>query len=171
VAVQFASPDEHPRGVRVALLAVFAVCAIVLQTALPLYFSFLTLLDLPLLVVIYFALAFGSPVAGMFVGAAIGVAKDTLSRDVIGVFGIADTVVGYVTSTLRDSMDTEHAGIRALLIFALYWLQLGCIYLLDSFLLSHTIAFEAGRNLVAAVVNSVFGVLIFGVLDRFKKPA
>lgn len=159
------------RALRIVALIAFALCAIVLQATLPLYVNYLTVLDLPLLMVIYFALAFRSSGVGTLAGAFIGLAKDTLSRDILGICAIADTVVGYVTSLLSERMDMENSGVRAIVIFVLFWLQSGCVYLLESFLLGQTMPLEAGRSAVAAVVNAFAGVIVFKVLDRFKTPA
>lgn len=157
-------------GLRFAILCGASLLAIVLQATLPLYFGFFTILDLPLLMVVYFALAFRGSAAGIIAGAVIGISKDTLSRDIIGVFGIANTVAGFVTSSMGDRMDTENPGIRAILVFTAFWLQLGCVYLIESLLLGQPVAVDAGRSAAAAVVNAVTGVLIFKVLDRFRSP-
>jgi len=55
-----------PVAILVPLLAVF------LQAFVPLRFHFFSIFDLPLLVVIFFAVARRSPVAGLLTGAAIG---------------------------------------------------------------------------------------------------
>ena len=168
VALPSTSPREEAHRPRLVALVLFALCAIVLQACLPLYFNFLSILDFPLLAVIYFGLAFRNPVGALVTGAVIGVAKDTFSRDFLGVFGIADTIAGYVTSVMSDRMDTENPGMRLLLVFSLYWLQFACIYLLDSILLEKLIDASLGRNALAALVNAFAGMIIFQLLDRFK---
>ena len=62
-----------PVTLMVPLLAVF------LQVFLPLRFPFFAIFDLPLLVVIFFAMARRSPVAGLVTGAAIGLLQDSLA--------------------------------------------------------------------------------------------
>ena len=155
---------------RLPALILVPLFALVLQAYLPLYFNFATLLNLPLLVVIYFALSLRSPVAGLLAGALMGVAQDSLSRDPIGLFGISDTVIGFVTPFVSGRVDTESHGIRLLTIFILYYLHSVCFYLLASVLPGEAPELMVGRNLLAAVVNALSGVVLFELLDRFRKP-
>ena len=52
--------------------------------------------DLVLVVVVYVALSFG-PTTGLLAGAAAGLTQDALSTGIIGMGGLAKTVVGYLT--------------------------------------------------------------------------
>ncbi len=52
-------------------------------------------LDLVLVVVVYIALTSG-PVAGMLAGSVAGIIQDTLSTGVIGIGGLAKSIVGFV---------------------------------------------------------------------------
>src|SRR5271166_7181114 len=61
-----------PAAILIPLVAVF------LQAFVPLRFHFFSIFDLPLLVVIFFAVARRSPVAGLLTGAAIGLLQDSL---------------------------------------------------------------------------------------------
>ena len=64
-----------------------ALLALSLQGHLPLWFPAVEVLDLPLLVTVYFALNRRSQISGMLVGAAIGIAQDSLGHGPIGLFG------------------------------------------------------------------------------------
>ena len=152
------------------ILAV-ALLALVLQTYLPLYLSRFTILDLPLLVVIYFALARRSPVPSLLGGALIGMAQDSLTHGPIGLFGTVKTVIGYVTSAVSVHLDTESVTIRFLTIFVLYELHFLLLYLLGTVLLARPIEFEVEPKALGALVNAGVGVLLFKVLDRFREPA
>src|ERR1700741_958874 len=103
--------------------AVPLVCflALVLQAFLHKYGRFAELVDLPLLVTIYFGVSRRNPVSGMFLGAAIGILQDALSHDnPIGMYGIAKTVVGYLASSVGARIDTEHPIARFGLVFVLF---------------------------------------------------
>ena len=145
--------------------------ALVIQTYLPSYPDIVNHLDLPLLVIIYFGLALRSPVGTILGGAIIGMAQDSLSRGPIGLLGISKSVIGYVTTFLSVRFAVEHRGVRFLTIFILYWLHLLVLYFTGSLLLGQPVELEWGNRLGAALVNSVVGVVIFEVLDRFRKPA
>jgi rod shape-determining protein MreD len=53
-------------------------------------------IDLVLVVVVYVSLSFG-PTTGLLAGAAAGLTQDALSTGIIGIGGLAKTVVGYGT--------------------------------------------------------------------------
>ncbi len=145
--------------------------ALVLQAYLPLYFDFITLLDLPLLVVIYFALTRRSPVGGLLGGALIGMAQDSLSRGPIGLYGTAKTVVGYISSSASVQVDTERSGVRLVIIFLFYCLQVALLYLVGTLLLRRPAELTLSRSLLAALVNALGGVILFKLLDRFRERA
>jgi rod shape-determining protein MreD len=82
-----------------AALAAIAV-ALALQTTLAsLVIRGTAALDLVLIVVVYVSLVSG-PVRGLLLGTAAGLIQDALSSGIIGVGGLAKTVVGFVTGVL-----------------------------------------------------------------------
>ncbi len=82
-----------------AALAAIAA-ALALQTTLAsLVIRGTAALDLVLIVVVYIALVSG-PVTGLLLGTAAGLIQDALSSGIIGVGGLAKTVVGFVTGFL-----------------------------------------------------------------------
>ncbi len=100
---------------------VTAFLALVLQAFLHKYGRWSELIDLPLLVTVYFGVSRRNPVTGMFLGAAIGILQDALSHDnPIGLYGIAKTIVGYLASTVGARIDTQHPVSRLALIFLFF---------------------------------------------------
>ena len=84
--------------VAASLLAV--VVALALQTTLgSLVIRGTAALDLVLIVVVYLALITG-PVTGLILGSAAGLVQDSLSSGIIGIGGLAKTVVGFVAGVL-----------------------------------------------------------------------
>jgi rod shape-determining protein MreD len=82
----------------VSLLAIAA--ALALQTTLAsLVIRGTAALDLVLIVVVYLALISG-PVTGLLLGSAAGLVQDALSSGIIGIGGLAKTVVGFVAGVL-----------------------------------------------------------------------
>jgi rod shape-determining protein MreD len=152
------------------VLILTPVLALVLQSYLPLYLSVVNLLDLPLLVVIYFGLTRRSPIEGLFTGALIGMAQDSLSRGPIGLLGSALSVIGYVTSYVSVRFAVENRGVRGLTIFILYYLHFLVVYVVSALLLGQPLGL-AWNRLLAALVNTGAGVILFEFLDRFRKPA
>src|ERR1700726_2136914 len=152
--------------------AVPLVCflALVLQAFLHKYGRFAELVDLPLLVTIYFGVSRRNPVSGMFLGAAIGIAQDALSHDnPIGLYGIAKTCVGYVSSSVGARIDTEHPVSRFGLIFLLFHFHQIVFAISERVLLNHPAPFFTLPLLRDSLVTSIVGVLVFAVLDRLRR--
>jgi rod shape-determining protein MreD len=81
-----------------ALLAI--AVALALQTTLAsLVIRGTAALDLVLIVVVYLSLISG-PVSGVLLGSAAGLVQDALSSGIIGIGGLAKTVVGFVAGFL-----------------------------------------------------------------------
>ena len=152
----------------IVLLAVFTLA---LQSFLPLHIQFFRLLDLPLLVVIYFSLTRRNPIKGIFVGSLIGLAQDALSRGPIGMAGMVKTVIGFVTTLFSVRFDTDSRFFRFAISFFCYWLNYVLLLLLSFLIMRFPIPFEGLSRLLASLVNSAIGVLLFSLLDRFRRQA
>jgi rod shape-determining protein MreD len=86
--------------VKVAASLLAVVVALALQTTLgSLVIRGTAALDLVLIVVVYLALITG-PVTGLILGSAAGLVQDSLSSGIIGIGGLAKTVVGFVAGVL-----------------------------------------------------------------------
>jgi len=152
-------------AILVPLLAIF------LQAFLPLRFSFFSILDLPLLVVIFFAMARRSQVAGLVTGAVIGILQDSLTHHPLGVYGIAKTVVGYGASSLGVKLDVESVGTRLLVTSGFYVVHQIIYFTIARVLVGLDLRWLWSRELIAAVANAVVGVLLFTLMDRLKERA
>ena len=84
--------------------------ALLLQASVPVYFSKFSVLDLPLLLTIYFGLSRRNPSTGLLLGMTIGLLQDSLSGPTVplGLYGIAKTIIGYLASSIGGRLDTEH---------------------------------------------------------------
>ncbi len=154
-----------PVTVLVPLAAVF------FQAFVPLRFPFFSVFDLPLLVVIFFAMARRSPMAGLLTGAAIGLLQDSLTGHPIGVYGIAKTVVGYGASSLGAKLDVENAGTRLLVTVGFYIVHQVLYFTIARGLVGLDLHWSWPRELIAAVANAVLGVFLFALMDRLKQRA
>ncbi len=152
-----------PVAILVPLLALF------LQAFIPLRLSFFSIFDLPLLVVIFFALARRSQLSGLLTGAVIGILQDALTGKPIGVYGIAKTVVGYGASSLGVKLDVENAGSRFLVSLCFYIVHEVVYFTVARGLVGLTLKWSWSHDLGAAFANALFAVVMFAVLDRFKQ--
>lgn len=152
-----------PAAILVPLIAVF------LQAFVPLRFHFFSIFDLPLLVVIFFAVARRSPVTGLLTGAAIGLLQDSLTGHPLGLYGIAKTVVGYGASSLGVKLDVENAGSRFLVTLFFYVVHEIVYFTVARGLVGLTLQWSWTRELGSALANAFLAVFLFALLDRFKQ--
>ncbi len=146
-----------------------ALAALLLQGYLPMWFPSTSALDFSLLVTIYLGLSRRSQVAGLLYGATIGLAQDSLGHGPIGLYGMVKTIVGYSASSLGARIDSEHPGIRLLVVFAFYYIHLGLFILLQRVLLEKAVELPGVRSMAVALMNAILAVVLFQFLDRFKK--
>jgi rod shape-determining protein MreD len=144
------------------------VC-IVLQAMLPKTFSKFGILDLPLIAVIFFAVARRSPIAGTITGTVIGLFQDGLTNHPFGVNGIAKGIIGYIAASIGFAVDVDNVLSRALMNFGFSLLQSGMLYLITRRLLGDvTVNLRPVHELIRAVANTAVAIPIFALLDRFK---
>jgi len=166
------SQREQVSRFRARVLLLVPLAAILFWVYVPRFFEFLGYLELPLLVTIYFALMRRSQIAGLFIGACIGLAQDSLfSKQPIGMYGIVKTLVGYFAASVGLRIDVEHAAIRFLLTYFFYFFHQLMYWVLVRGLLGRPDSFEIQRTLVLGVLNAVVGVTLFHFLDKLRAPA
>jgi rod shape-determining protein MreD len=172
VQISYTSQDQvevYKFSVPVAVLV--PLTAIFLQAFLPLRLHFFSIFDLPLLVVIFFAVARRSQVAGLLTGAAIGVLQDALTHHPIGVYGIAKTVVGYGASSIGVKLDVENLGARMLVTLIFYVVHEFVYFLVARGLVGLTLEWSWPHELGSAVANAIVAAILFTLLDRLKLRA
>jgi rod shape-determining protein MreD len=148
--------------VGVSLLAIF------LQAFLPLRLPFLSFFDLPLIVTIFFSVGRRNPIYGLLTGATIGILQDALTGQVICVFGIAKTVVGYAASSLGVRIDVENPGTRFLMIFGCSLMQSILYLIIIRSMIRSDEAWHFFHETGRALANALLGVVMFALLDRLQ---
>jgi rod shape-determining protein MreD len=142
-----------------------------LQAFLPLYVPKAEILDLPLLITIYFGLSRRNPSTGLLLGMAIGLAQDSLSGPTVllGLYGIAKTLIGYLASSIGARLDTEHPAARFALTAVFFVTHQGLISLTRRILLAQPEPWFNMHLLAGALVNALVAVFLFLLLDRLRK--
>ncbi|HUY80972.1 MAG TPA: rod shape-determining protein MreD [Acidobacteriaceae bacterium] len=143
--------------------------ALGLQSFAPLLFPRFSVLDLPLLIVIYFASTLRTPITATIGGAFIGLAQDALTHQPLGVFGIAKAFIGYVAASLGVRIDTESPLTRSILIFLFVLLNDAIDWVLVRHMLNQPMPWAWLHELVRAAVNTFIALILFGLLDRLKR--
>ena len=156
---------------RSGAIVVSTFLALVLQAFVPVYIPKFAVLDLPLLVVVYFGLSRRNPSTGLLLGMVIGLLQDSLSGPTVplGLYGIAKTIIGFLTSSIGARLDTEHPAARFALTMMFFVLHQGVITLTRRLLLAEPEPWFTLRLLIAAAVNAVVAVVLFTLLDRLRK--
>ena len=159
--------DQYGFHPSVTILAPL-VC-LVLQSLLPKTFPRLAILDLPLLTTIFFAVARRSQISGTLTGTAIGLFQVGLTNHPFGVFGIAKGIVGYLAASVGFAVDMDNPVNRGLITFVFSLLQSLLLFMITRWLLNDpTVRLAPVHELLRAVANTVVGVPLYFLLDRFK---
>jgi rod shape-determining protein MreD len=148
-----------------------AILALIFQAAVPVYIPRMEILDLPLLVTIYFGLSRRNPSTGLLLGMVIGLLQDSLSGPTVplGLYGIAKTVIGYLASSIGSRLDTEHPAARFSLIMVFFVIHQAVIVLTRRLLLAQPEPWVNWALLIAAAVNAFVGVFLFLLFDRLRR--
>ena len=167
---EFTDPSRKSNISKFHVVAMVAIplAAILFQVYVPRFITYLSYLELPLLVTVYFALMRRSPVAGVVFGAGIGLAQDSLSSHPLGMFGIVNTLVGYFAASVSQRFDVENPGVRLVLGFFFFFFHQFFYWVLSRALLGEALDFELQQTLVLAVLNAVVAVPLYHILDKLK---
>lgn len=162
--------EEHTFHPVIALLVPLA--AILLQALLPRPVPYLVIVDLPLIVTIFFAVSRRTPIAGAFTGAIIGLLQDALTGQPIGVNGLAKTLIGYIAASIGLQVDVEALSTRVLMNFLFSLLNSVLLYLIVRRLLGlSSQQFVWRHEFIRAGINTAIAIPTFLLLDRAKRIA
>lgn len=148
-------------------LVILAIAlALALQTTLARFVIRGTVaIDLGLVVVVYAALSFG-PITGLMAGTAAGLAQDALSSGVIGIGGLAKTIVGFLAGLIATHLIVARPIPRFVVFFLATVLHaivfMGLYVLLDLRRFGTPYAAVVSQ----ALGNAVVGVLAFQLVER-----
>jgi rod shape-determining protein MreD len=161
--------EQHSFSPAVTLLV--PVAAIVLQVLLAkLYWRF-EIVDLPLIVAIFFAVSRRSPAAGTLTGAAIGLAQDALTGRPIGVNGMAKSVIGYIAASIGVQVDVDNLTTRIVMNFGFSLLNSAILFLINRRLLGQAEGHIGWvHEFIRAGANTLVAIPIFFLLDLTKRP-
>ena len=150
---------------RAAGVLLATVLALALQTTLTRFIVRGTVaVDLVLVVVVYAALTTG-PVTGLLTGTFAGLVQDALSSGVIGIGGLAKTVVGFLAGIIGTQFIVAQPLPRFVVFFSATALHavlfIGLYELLDL----RTFGTPYGAVLGQALGNAIVGVVAFQVAE------
>jgi rod shape-determining protein MreD len=160
--------EQHSFPPAVAILV--PLLAVLLQALLPRPFPRLSILELPLIATVFFAVSRRNPVAGTLTGAAIGLLQDALTSQPIGVNGMAKSVIGYIAASIGIQVDVENLTTRLLINFGFSILNSLLLFLINRRLLgSPEFHILWVHELIRAAINAIVALPIFYLLDNTKR--
>lgn len=157
---------------RAARIVLAIAAALALQTTLARYLRGAVAIDVVLIVVVYVALTSG-PVPGLLTGTFAGLVQDALSTGVIGIGGLAKTVVGFLAGIAGTQFIVAQPLPRFFVFFCATLLHavlfMGLYVLLDlrQFGVSYAVvAGQAAGNAAVGVVTFQLVELLPGAVER-----
>ncbi len=144
------------------------LAAILFQVYVPLFFQFLGYLEMPLLVVVYFALMRRSQIRGLLIGAVVGLAQDSLSKAPLGMFGIVKTLVGYFAASVGVRLDVDNGLLRLFLAYFFFVFHQFFYWVMARALLAQQVAFDWQHTLILGLLNAIVAVALFHFLDKLR---
>jgi rod shape-determining protein MreD len=159
--------------VKIAGIILAIVVALALQTTIARFIVAGTVaVDLVLVAVVYVALSSGS-VTGMLTGTVAGLIQDSLSTGVIGIGGLAKTIVGFLTGVVGTQLNIAEPVPRFVVFFVatvahqVITIGLGAVLGLRPFGTPYAaVAGEALGNAVVGVAAFQVAELLPGAVER-----
>lgn len=170
IPAAFTEPPRRSSVSKFKWVSIISVplAAILFQVYVPRFFTYLAYLEMPLLVTVYFSLAWRSPPSGVLFGMCIGLAQDSLSNHPLGMFGIVKTLVGYFAASVSQRFEANSVLLRLVLALFFFFFHQFFYWVLSRALLGEAVSFEPVQTLVLAVLNAAVAVPLFHILDKLK---
>src|SRR5262245_4679141 len=130
-------------------------------------FEYLRLIDLFLLLNIYFALNF-EQLPCMIISISSGLIQDTFSGGILGPNAFSKTTIAYLISSLSSRLMLKHPLVVMILIFISTCLDLLIIRGLYSLFGMPVFPLSIRQIVWAAAINSIIGIVSFQIADRFR---
>lgn len=147
-------------------IAACAALAVLLQTTLRQVWGPLVHLDLPLVVVTYFALR-RDPVQSMIIGACAGLASDVFSAALLGAQGFSKTLVAYCIAALATRVTLDNPLVRIPVLAGAAALDAIVIVFLHRMLGQPSLVPFAEVAAYKLIGTTAAGTFVFYVLDAF----
>ena len=151
---------------RVARIGLAVLISVVAQTTYKIFIDGSTLeIDIPLIVVVSVALSSGS-VIGMWTGTAVGLLQDVMSGGIVGVSGLAKSIVGFSVGVIGTQFLVTSNWERSLIVVAATVLHFFCFLGVYAVIPSAGPQVFSSTLLLQAVSNGVIALTIFYVVEH-----
>jgi rod shape-determining protein MreD len=151
--------------VRALIVLLILAFGITLQSTVARYFVGRMSVDFVLVAVVYVALSFG-PAAGLLGGTAAGLAQDALSGGILGIGGLAKTIVGFLVGIIGAQFIVSSTLPRFVMFFAASVVHAACFMCIYALLPdARATSVPYGQIALQAVANAVIGLLSFQAVE------
>jgi len=123
-------------------------------------------IDLVLIVVVYVAIKSG-PVTGLVAGTVAGLIQDALSGGILGIYGLAKTMVGFLSGLLGTQFIVTAPLPRFMLLVVATVLHAAIFIGLNRLLNLQQVSADYGPTLGQAFGNALVGVVAFQMIEWF----
>jgi rod shape-determining protein MreD len=146
-------------------IAVCVALAVLLQTTLRPYWNGLVYIDLPLIVVTYFALR-RDVLLALIVGCAAGLAADAFSGGLLGANGFSKTLIAYLIAALITRVMLDNPLARIPVIAGAAALDTVIIFLAHQMLGQRPLVPFVETVAYKLIATTIVGTFLFYLLDR-----
>jgi len=147
------------------VVAALAVSLLLQSTIAGMSFAAGTRVNLVLVAVIYVGLAYGA-VTGMLAGCVAGLVQDAIAGSIVGIGGLAKTVVGFFVGVLGAQFIVSTPVPRFLMFFGASLAHELCFQALYALVESRGIRFQLSAAALQALVNGAVGIAVFLLVEH-----
>jgi rod shape-determining protein MreD len=123
-----------------------------------------TAVNLVLVAVVFVALSFG-PVAGLLAGSAGGLVQDALAGGVVGIGGLAKTIVGFGVGVLGAQFIVSQPVPRLVMFVSATIVHELCFQALYALVEARTFSLRWVPLLMQAMINGLVGIIAFTIVE------
>ena len=145
---------------------VMALLALVMQALLTAMDPAFTVLNLPLLVVIYAVLTLRAVIPAIVAAMLVGWAQDGLNHEPVGMFGTAYAILAYLAATFSRYFKVGLALVLGVFVAALYFLHEVILFAMRYYLLGQVVAFDLALWIPLTALHAGLALLLYPLCDR-----
>jgi rod shape-determining protein MreD len=154
--------------------AITLIAIVVVQGILAYRFRVFAYFDLPLIFCVYYGFTLSRPMASVFIGSILGLMQDSLSGAPMGTNGFSKTLLCFFAASTSLKFNVDQ-GITRIIALFLFTLADGLLVTMLGLTMGASDGpLSTGRmldSLISAVFNTLLGLMMFGLHDRFKHAA
>lgn len=154
---------------RNAAAVILILLLVLLQLAMTRYVAWLSMLDLPLVCVLYLTIAKESLVWTVLTGTGVGFLQDSLSLGALGMNGLTKVSIGFLVYVANSVFAIDRLATRWAMLFLSSVMASLFFFLLRILFMNRNEAVDMRLLLVSGLLNACIGVLIFFLFDKITR--